>query len=256
MATFVEDIASRGGIGGGDGFGGGGILGGLLIGALLGRGGLGGIGGGATPIADAAVLANLATKEDLILQTLGDVKASIPLNEAQVQLALGGAVTQINNQASFNTATLTAGQTAAALAAATNAALIARDVAAVDTNVDRQSTAIQAAILASENRVTALINANTISDLQQRLTVSQLSEAEGRAINREQENSHNVTVTQINNQNQNQLQFQRQEQSINTILNCFSGLASQIARATNSNVVVGSTGVGTQQTANPTNVAA
>ena len=187
---------------------------------------------------------------------MGDVKASIPFNEAQVQLALAGAVTQINNQANVNTMVITAGQNAAALAAANNAALAARDIAAVDTNVDRQSTAIQVAIKDSERNILEVINQNRIRDLEQQLTVSQLREAEGRAINREQENSHNITVTQNNNQAQSQLQFQRQEQSINTLLHCVTGLASQVARATNSQVVVGSAGVTGTQTANPTNVSA
>ncbi len=253
MATFNEDVVGGRAFGGGDMGLGGGLIGGLLLGALLRNGG-GGILGGSAPVADAAVLANLATKEDLILQTLGDVKASIPFNEAQVQLALAGAVTQINNQASFNTTTLVAGQTAAALAAATNAMSIARDIATVDTNVDRQSAAIQVAVKDSERNIIEVLNQNRIRDLEQQLTVSQLRESEGRAINREQENSHNITVTQNSNQAQAQLQFQRQEQSISTLLNCVSGLASQVARATNSQVVVGSAGVTGTQTANPTNV--
>ena len=251
MATFSEDIVSRGGLGlGGDG--GGGILSGLILGALLGRGGLGGLGGASEP----AIAVNVATKEDLILQTLGDVKASIPYNEAQVQLALAGAVTQINNQANVNTLSIQAAQNAAALAASTNAALIARDIAAVDTNVDRQSAAIQVAVKDSERNILEVLNQNRIRDLEQQLTVSQLRESENRAIIREQENSHNITVTQNNNQAQAQLQFQRQDQNIQTLLNCISGLSGQVARATNANLIVGNTGATTTgpQTANPVNV--
>ncbi len=210
MSTYVEDIVQRGGAGG-DGLGGGGVVTGLILGALLGRGGLGGAG-----IAEPAIAVNVATKEDLILQTLGDVKASIPFNEAQVQLALAGAVTQIVNQDNINTMTIVAGQNAAALAAATNAALAARDIAAVDTNVDRQSTAIQVAIKDSERNILEVLNQNRIRDLEQQLTVSQLRESESRAINREQTNSHNVTVTLNNAQAQAQLQAQRQDQNINT----------------------------------------
>jgi len=254
--AFVQDTPSGLNFlgGAGDSGLGGGLLGGVILGALLGNGGLGGL--GRAPVAEAALVANVATKEDLILQTLGDVKASIPFNEAQVQLALAQAVSQINGQANINTLSIQNAQTAAALAAATNAALIARDVAAVDTNVDRQSAAIQVAVNTSERNILDAINSNRIRDLEQQLTVSQLRESENRAVIREQENSHNVTVTQINNQNQNQLQFQRQEQSINTLLSCITGLSGQVARATNANLIVGNTGATTTgpQTANPVNV--
>ncbi len=86
MATFSEDIVSRGGLGmgGGSDFGGTGM--GLVLGLLLGRGGLLGNnnndGGCVTP-------------EMLNQQTLGDIKAAIPYNEAQVQLALAQAVYQL-----------------------------------------------------------------------------------------------------------------------------------------------------------------
>lgn len=139
---------------------------------------------------------------------------------------------------------------AAQLQAATTAALITRDIASVDTNVDRQSTAIQIAIANDGEKTRALITANQIADLNQRLTVAQLENAENRAINREMLNSHNVTTTINTNQQQQQLQTQRQDFLLNTLVNGFG----QLAKATNSNVVVCSTGVGASQTANPTNV--
>lgn len=246
MATFTEDRVGMGGVGlGGDGGG----LGLIALLALLGIGGRG-FGNNNSGVADAAVLANLATKDDLSLQTLGDIKASIPFNEAQVQLALQGVLTNLTQQNTNNTQYLSTQNTAASLAAATNAALITRDIAAVDTNVDRQSTAIQVAIQADGEKTRALITANTITDLQQRLTVAQLENAESRAINREQNNSHNVTTTINTNQQQAQLQQQQQGFLLNQLVSGFG----QLAKATNSNVVVGSTGVGTQQNANPTNV--
>lgn len=238
MATFSEDIVSRGGMG----FGGeGGLGGGLLLGLLLGRGGLLGNnnndGGCVTP-------------EMLNQQTLGDIKAAIPYNEAQVQLALAQAVASLSQQATSDTQYLSGQNTAAALQAQTTAALITRDIAGVDTNVDRQSTAIQIAIAADGAKTRELITANQIAELNQRLTVAQLENAENRAIQREQNNSHNVTVTMNQAQAQQQLQTQRQEFLLNQLCAGFG----QIARATNSSVVVGSTGVGTTQTANPTNV--
>ncbi len=249
--TFNEDAVVRGSGGGFDGgLGGGGMLGGLLIGALLGRGGLGGLGGAGAVGTDAALLASLATKEDLNQQTLGDIKAAIPYNEAQVQLALQGVLASLTTQNTNNTQYITSQNQAAALAAATNAALITRDIATVDTNVDRQSTAIQIAIKDDGEKTRALITANQIADLNQRLTVAQLENSENRAINREQNNSHNITTTVNTNQQQAQLQSQRQDFLLNQLVSGFG----QIARATNSQVVVGSSGVVGTQSANPTNV--
>ena len=227
--------------GGGDGS----TTSGLVLGLLLGRGGLLGNQGENTG-------ARHVTQDDLNAQTLGDIKASIPFNEAQVQLALAGSMAALTAQNTMNTQHLSSEMTAAQMTAATNAALITRDIASVDTNVDRQSTAIQIAIAADGERTRALITANTIADLNQRLTVAQLENSENRSIAREQVNSHNVTVTMNQAQAQQQLQQQRQEIILNGLLNGFG----QLARATNSNVVVGSTGVGTSQTANPTNVMA
>lgn len=131
-----------------------------------------------------------------------------------------------------------------------NNAALARDIASVDTNVDRQSTAIQMAIKDDGEKTRALITNNQIAELNQRLTVAQLENSENRAVIREQTNSHNVNISLNQQQAQNQLQFQRQDYLMQTLLNGFG----QIARATNSQVVVGSTGVAGTQTANPTNV--
>jgi hypothetical protein len=241
MATFNEDVITRGFGGGGGGMEGG-LGGGLLLGLLLGRGGLLGNqnnndGGCVTP-------------EMLNQQTLGDIKAAIPYNEAQVQLALSGAVAALTAQGTADTQYLSNQNQNAALAAATTAALLTRDISAVDTNVDRQSTAIQIAIAVDGEKTRALITNNQIAELNQRLTVAQLENAENRAIQREQNNSHNMTVTVNQAQAQAQLQAQRQDFLLNSLVNGFG----QLAKATNSNVVVGSTGVGTSQTANPTNV--
>jgi hypothetical protein len=246
MATVIEDIV--GGGRGGYGFGGGDNGMGVLLGLLLARGGLGDRdrdGGG-----------KCLDQSDLNGQTLGDVKAAIPLAEAQIQLALAGnqaAITQlvasVGNQ-------LQNGQTALLLQGANQTNVLQTAIAAVDTNVDRQACDIKSAIHADGEATRALITSNQIAELNQRLTVAQLENAENRAINREQSNSHNVTTTVNTNQQQAQLQAQRQEFSINTLLNCVSQLAGQVAKATNSNVIVGNTGATATgaQTANPTNV--
>lgn len=243
MATFTEgDIVGR--LGAGDGMGAGaGLGGGLLLGLLLGRVGLFGNQGDA---------ARCVTQDDLNAQTLGDIKASIPFNEAQVQLALAGATATINGNINNSSTAILQNQAAFGLAQANLAAALSREIGSVDTNVDRQSTAIQQAIYMDGEKTRQLITSNQISDLQQRLTVSQLENAENRSVIREQNNSHNMTVTVNQAQAQQQLQAQQQQFMLNQLL---AGVG-QVARATNSSVVVGSTGVGTQQTANPTNVAA
>jgi len=244
--TLNEDVIGRGFGGGGfGGMDGGGLGGGLLLGLLLGRGGLGGFGN-----ENRRDCGDCVTNESLNQQTLGDIKAAIPLAEAQVQLAMAGLQASLSTQATSDTQYLSQGQTAIQLAQQAIATALARDVAAVDTNVDRQSTAIQIAIANDGAKTRELITTNQIAELNQRLTVAQLENAENRAINREQSNSHNVTTTVNTNQQQAQLQAQRQDFMLSSLLNGFG----QLAKATNSNVVVGSTGVGTTQTASPTNV--
>jgi len=104
------------------------------------------------------------------------------------------------------------------------------------------------------------LSANQIAELNQKLTVAQLDGLELRQRNDRDRERHSVEITMTNNQNQLQLQAQAQAQAnaVNSLLGCVHQLAAQVARATNSNVIVGNTGASTTgaQTANPTNVAA
>lgn len=238
MATFNEDIITRGMSG--DGLGG--MGGGLLLGLLLGRGGLLGNQDGN----------GCVTNETINQQTLGDIKAAIPLSEAQIQLALAGVQASLSTQATADTQYLSNQSQALALAQIQLAAGLSREIGAVDTNVDRQSTAIQQAIFRDGEATRALITNNRISDLEQQLTVAQLREAEQRSINREQSNTNTITI----GMNQQQSQQQQQMQALQWQLNQLCGAFGQVARATNSSVVVGSSGVNGSQAANPTNVSA
>lgn len=240
MATFNEDVVSRGGMGGVFG----GDASGIVMGLLLGRLGLFGNQDGNE--------SGCVTNETINQQTLGDIKAAIPLSEAQIQLALAGAQASLSTQATADTQYLSNQSQALALAQIQLAAGLSREIGAVDTNVDRQSTAIQQAIYADGERTRGLITGNRIADLEQQLTVAQLRESEQRGINREIVNTNTITI----GMNQQQAQQQQQMQALQFQLAQLCGGVGQIARATNSSVVVGSTGVGTQQTANPTNVAA
>jgi len=242
MAMEINDIVGgRGGsfLGGGDG---GGM--GVLLGLLLGRGGLLGDNGNRD--------GGCITQADLNGKAIGDLKGEIKDAQAELQLGLCGAESSINATTLAAANQLQNGQTALLLQNANQTAALMAAVAAVDTNVDRTACVTQNAIKDSERNILEVINQNRIRDLEQQLTVSQLRESEQRQINREDVNSHNVTV-QVNQQ---QAQAQLQFQAINHALNSLCAGFSQIARATNSNVIVGNTGATATgaQTANPTNV--
>lgn len=97
---FANPNAGMGGaLGGGLGAG---LVGGLLGTALFGRRGLGGddvVGTPATLAGVESVVNNAA-----IMQSLGDIKASVPLAEGQIQLALAGAQMDLNNSISQSNA--------------------------------------------------------------------------------------------------------------------------------------------------------
>jgi hypothetical protein len=247
MATILDESIGRGGYGlglGGGSDGGGGVL----LGLLLGRGLLG--------ENNRDRDRDCVTQSDLNGKAIGDLKGEIKDAESTLQLALAGnqaAITQlvasVGNQ-------IQNGQTAQLLQTCNQTATLSAAIAAVDTNVDRQACDIKSAIHADGEATRALITSNQIAELNQRLTVAQLENAENRAINREQSNSHNVTTTVNTNQQQAQLQTQELRFTLNQLLGVVGGLSSQVARATNSNVIVGNTGASTTgaQTASPTNV--
>ena len=244
MATEMIDMIGGRGMGGGV-FGG--DSSGVIMGLLLGRLGLFGNQDNVNGNTGRCV-----TQDDLNGQTLGDIKAAIPLSEAQVQLALAGLQASLSGQATADTQYLSNQSQALALAQMQLAAGLSREISAVDTNVDRQSTRIQETIFRDGEATRALITANRIADLEQQLTVAQLRESEQRGINREIVNTNTITVSM----NQQQSQQQQQMQALQFQLAQLVGTVGQVARATNSQVVVGSSGVGANQTANPTNVVA
>jgi hypothetical protein len=237
MATFNEDIARSGG---GMGFG---DSNGVIMGLLLGRLGLFGNQDGLNN------QGRCVTQDDLNAQTLGDIKAAIPLSEAQVQLALAGMQASLSGQATADTQYLSTQTQALAIAQMQLAAGLSREISSVDTNVDRQSAQIQETIYRDGEATRALITSNRIADLEQQLTVAQLGQSEQRAINREITNTNTITI----GMNQQQAQQQQQLQALQWQLQALFG---QVAQATNSNVIVGSTGVAANQAANPTNVRA
>jgi hypothetical protein len=220
----------------------GGLGGGLLLGLLLGRSNL--LGGNVPEAVGAATISTLnASTLDNIQTVLGDIKASVPYNEAQVQLAISNALAQLTNQNNANTHTIQAGQTAAALAASTNAALLARDIAAVESEIAREASETRAAVVADGAATRALITSNTIADLNAKLVISANEAAELRESSARAADTHGISINMINNQNQNQLQFQQQRQAINSLV----GMMHQ--QISNQAINIGSG----RQTANPNN---
>jgi hypothetical protein len=246
--TDVIELAGGGGAGAGLGAGlGGGLLGGILGGALLGnRGLLGGNGaevaraageGFVTPTQLTAGLAGVtdALQSTTVLQSLGDIKASIPLAEGQVQLALAGSQAAITGQLNTNLlATLTGQSTinknvsdaiATSLAsqnnlntnilssaAATRESVAAYGVANLTATKDAQF-ATQVAISSSTKEILAVLNDQNTANLQRQLTVAEAALAEQRSTGRIRETEINITNTNTATAQQMQAQNQSQQQT-------------------------------------------
>lgn len=230
----------------GDGLGGGSALGLVALIALLGRGGLGGLGVGEGGAAAVGLQSSIDT--NTILQSLGDIKASVPLAEAQVQLALAGQSANINGNINMaNIANLEGqGSIRASLSAQTQN--LTEQIAAVGNQADRNLFQLSQTITADGAQTRALIQSIDKQN-DSRLITAQANEIiELRAEQNRASDRHGIEINMINNQNQNQLQFQQQAQVLNTLTSALVDV-SQVARATNQAINIGS---GTQ-TANPNN---
>lgn len=228
-----------GGLGGGIG---GGLLGGILAGALFG----GGIGnnrnteGTVTPSMLTAGLAGVtdSLQNTTVVQTLGSIQAAIPLAEAQGQLALAGAQSEITSQISTSLLATLAGQNlinknvsdaiASSLASQTSIkeSVAAYGVANLNATKDAQF-AIATIVKDDGEKTRALITSNTISELQRQLTVAQTAALEDRLTNRARETEINITNT--NTATAQQLQTQAQSQAQSQAIIQLSGLISNLA---------------------------
>ena len=288
VAALMNDRGnSSNGVGAGAGAGlGAGLLGGILGGALLGnRGGLFGNNGNGdinnsngvvTPALLASSLANVTETQNAatMLQTLGDIKASVPLAEGQVQLALAGGIGELRSHLGAVENTLTMGQTsinknisdaiAASLASQNNinvnvlqSAGATRDlvtsygVANLTATKDSQY-ATQVAISNSTKEILTALNDQNVQNLQRQLSVAESALFEQRAAGRSRDVEVNVSQTVTQNQAQLQVQNQQQQQfqilaqlaaNVNNLANDI-----QVVRQTQSNVNFG-TQTGASQTA-------
>lgn len=277
MATVYDDsIAARGyasapsGVavipGGGSGFADGGLLSLLLLSGLLG----GGV-GGRKDCADQASLNALQGSFDTnaILAKLGAIEAAVPYNEAQVQLALAGLGDQLTRTITNGQTSLMQNQFAMQLQEANSTAAVQSNIAnstaniisgqcEINTNIDRTGMTVVNAIRDDGNATRALITENLIQALRDDKVILSNELAELRNERNRERDRNGIEINMLNNQQQAQLQYQEQRQRMDAITSHLFGIGGQIARATNSNVIVGNTGATTTgtQTANPTNVVA
>lgn len=246
----MADVVTVPGMMGGDGlFGGNGLIGGLILGSLLrnngnlfGGQGDNGIGAVATQAGVQSVV-----NQSAIQQELADIKAAIPYNEAQVQLALANAQTaltaQINNASQVTQTGFS--NTQNQLNQVENVLL--SGLKELNGNVNTGTLLTQAAIKDDGEKTRALITHQYEATLNR-----QLSDANARIIALETKQdvasaTRGVEVTTTNNINQMQQQ-QQQQQQLGQLYNVLWGLAQSI-RSTNEAINVGT---GTL-TANPVN---
>lgn len=239
------------GSGGGDGmFGGNGLIGGLILGSLLRNNGNlfggnnDGVGGGgfATQAGVQSVV-----NQSAIQQELADIKAAIPYNEAQVQLALAGVQNALTGQINNATAVTQTGfaNTQNQLNQVEN--IMISGLKDVSNSVTTGTLLTQAAIKDDGEKTRALITSQYEATLNRQLSDAN---AEIIALRNKQElvgATRGVEVNTTNNINQMQQQ-QQQQQQYSQLANLIWGLGQQI-RSTNEAINVGS---GTL-TANPAN---
>lgn len=246
----------HGGGWGGDGFGGG--IGGLLVGALLGRGGFGGFGGGFGGGWGGGCGPGWGSERVLdtaILQSVGNVQATVPLTALQTQAQIAESTGDINLTTLQQTLQLQQSINSAKDATQNGTFFLNNAIQNVNTSVTSGTLATAIAIRDDGDKTRELINSIDRQNLSRQLAVAENTIVELRQRHEHDHRTHGLEIQMINNQNQNQLQFQEQRQGFAFL---HHGLAecNQLARATNQNVLVGNSGVTATgpQTANPTNV--
>lgn len=249
-AAILAAMGNRGGVDGAAGLGmGGGLIGGVVLGALLGGNRNGLLGGGAvaeacvTPMQLTSGLASVidSNQNTVLLQSVGDVKAAVPLAEAQVQLALAGAQADIMGQGTANaTAAALASQMtnknisdaiASSLASqsAIKESVAAYGVANLNATKDAQF-ATQVAIAGSTKEILAALNEQNVANLQRQLTVAETALLERNAALRARETEINITNTNTATATavQSQMQAQQQFQILASLSATVANLANDI----------------------------
>jgi hypothetical protein len=196
-----------------------------------------------------------------ILGKLGTLEGLVPTTALQTQLSTQQAVSSasLNELQAISNAKDTTQAVGASLGAAVGnvkdsvqnlALFLSNQLNVVNQNVSEQGCQTRSAVQLSTQAILERINANTIAELQ-----AELAEARHHGRGKESEISISQTVTQVQAQAQQQQQQQQQFAALNGILCQLHGL-TQIAHATNANIVAGNSGpvLTGAQTANPTNI--
>jgi hypothetical protein len=264
MADEAKVVNMLGGTdGGAGGLGmGGGLIGGLVLGSLLRNGNL--LGNGDNLNRD-----NNDTMQ--IMQSLGDIKASIPFNEGQVQLVLAGAaanLTSIMNTNALSAATGVSGINdriaEASATAASGQSDIRRDIASANAVNIASFSSLQQTVLNGNYAVTqairddgdktrAILVSQNETMLNHQLAVAEAALLEQRGLARVREVEVNVSQTMINNQTQ--AQQQQQQAQWQQVIGLIANLANDIqyVRATNQAINIGSGSMVPVQTNSSTN---
>lgn len=271
----------RGGSCGGDGFGGGlgaGFIGGVVGGLLFNRrGGIfggdeGGGGGGETRIE--SDIFNTA-----VLTKLGTIEAAIPANAAVTQAAVAAGTAELTNVTLQQTIALERdlGQLALGTQQAfsntnsniqTQSLQLAQALCGVNQNVSAQGCQTREAIQNDGDKTRALLvarfqleDATTIANLNNQVTELRNEgrrSAEAADLRLQITNTNTAVAAQA--QGQQQQQQQQQFAVVSSLVPLVHSLIneSQVARATNANLIFGNTGATTTgaQTSTPTNVRA
>lgn len=203
-----------------------------------------------------------------VMAGIGDIKAAVPLAEAQVQLALAGSTGEIRSHIGAVENTLTQGQfainqnvsnaIAASLASQSNIKETVLTTSAQNLQAVLENRYVLAKQIAEDGtRTRDLITTNQIAELNRLAAERQDEIIELRNRNDRDRDRHGIEINMTNNQNQMQMQFQQQQQLINSMHGRLCEV-DQVARATNQQLIIGNTGVtsGGAQHANPTNVRA
>ena len=265
MAVETVNPVLMGG-GGGDLFGSSnGLIGGLILGSLLRNNGnlFGGGGDSAAAVGAVATQSGVQSvvNQSAMQQELADIKASIPYNESQVQLALSASQTALTDQINrgseasavrdANTQGIVAsGFANQNLALANSLASITKDVNAVGSAVQASTYAITETVRNDGDKTRALITSQYEATLNRQLSEANAALAELRSNANLATAQRNIEVNTTNNINQAQSQAQQQQQ-FQALAGLVSNLANdlQYIRATNQAINIGS---GTQA-ANPMN---
>ena len=241
----------------------------LLLALLRGRGGFGGFGGDGDcgPVASpGGVSPALAALLQTLTEGQSNLRADVPrvaLENQNAFLQSIGSLALGTQQGFANTGDKIQAANLSELAAISgvkdsvmnNASLIARDLAAVNQNVSAQGCQTRETVLASEGRIIAKLDQNTIEDLRDRASRAERA-IEVNALRSQVEitNTNTATATQAQAQGQFQIQLQDIGNRLARVCDRID-IVHQEQRSTNANIIAGNTGaVGVNQTSTPTQV--